>query len=96
MFLKPLHASYVNGAVAMSAMKEYTKEELAKFDGKNGTKALIAVNGKVYDVTGIDLWQDGDHMSMHSAGQDLTGVLSESPHDDSIFEKIKLVGTLKQ
>jgi predicted heme/steroid binding protein len=80
----------------MSEMKEYTKEELAKFDGKNGTKALIAVNGKVYDVTGTDMWEYGEHMSMHSAGQDLTEGFSESPHDDSIFEKIKLVGTLKQ
>ncbi|MGA2572806.1 MAG: cytochrome b5 domain-containing protein [Candidatus Methanomethylicaceae archaeon] len=80
----------------MSEMKEYTKEELAKFDGKNGTKALIAANGKVYEVTGNDMWDNGEHMSMHSAGQDLTEGLSESPHDDSIFEKIKLVGTLKQ
>jgi predicted heme/steroid binding protein len=32
-------------------MKTFSKEELAKNNGKNGSPAFIAYNGKVYDVT---------------------------------------------
>lgn len=38
--------------------KTFTLEELVKFDGQNGHKAYVAVNGTVYDV---DAWQEGQH-----------------------------------
>ena len=41
-------------------MKEYTLEELADYNGKNG-KIYIAYQGQVYDVTNSYLWEDGVH-----------------------------------
>ncbi|MCT6807216.1 MAG: steroid-binding protein, partial [Bombilactobacillus sp.] len=31
-------------------MEKFTKESLAKYDGKNGNPAYVAINGDVYDV----------------------------------------------
>ncbi len=32
-------------------MRKFTREELKKYDGKNGRPAYIAYKGKVYDVS---------------------------------------------
>ncbi|MCK4472589.1 MAG: cytochrome B5, partial [Anaerolineae bacterium] len=40
-------------------MREFTKEELAQHDGKNGAAAFVAHEGKVYDVSRSFLWQNG-------------------------------------
>ncbi|MGZ4887094.1 MAG: cytochrome b5 domain-containing protein, partial [Candidatus Aminicenantales bacterium] len=45
---------------------------MAKNNGGNGSRAFIAFDGKVYDVTDSDLWSGGDHMGAHQAGKDLT------------------------
>jgi predicted heme/steroid binding protein len=50
---------------------ELTLEELALFDGKNGNKGYVAVNGIIYDVTNSSLWPNGNHNG-YQAGQDLT------------------------
>ncbi|NYT19869.1 MAG: cytochrome B5 [Methanosarcinales archaeon] len=75
-------------------MEEFTKEELAKFNGKDGAKCYIAYQGKVYDVTDSILWDDGDHQGMHEAGIDLTEEMDDSPHDDDVMEEIPVIGTL--
>ena len=38
---------------AAQESKKFSKEEFARNNGKNGTPAFFAVNGKVYDVTVI-------------------------------------------
>ncbi len=53
-------------------MKEFTIDELAGFDGKDGRAAYVAYEGVVYDVTESAMWGDGDHEGMHFAGADLT------------------------
>ncbi len=78
----------------MEASKKFTLEELAKFDGKEGRPAYVAVSGKVYDVTEANLWMDGNHMGEHDAGKDLTEALASSSHGDSVIESMKLVGIL--
>ncbi|NPE28270.1 cytochrome B5 [Methanococcoides sp. SA1] len=76
-------------------MEEFTTEELAKYNGKDGEKCYFAYKGKVYDVTESMLWEDGDHQGMHEGGIDLTEDQEDAPHDDDVLEDFPVVGTLK-
>jgi predicted heme/steroid binding protein len=57
-------------------MKIFTKEELRKYDGRNGV-VYIAYNGKVFDVSDSYHWRTGIHHAMHPCGCDLTEALGE-------------------
>jgi predicted heme/steroid binding protein len=72
---------------------EMTLEELALFDGRNGNKAYVAVNGIIYDVTNSSLWSNGGHNGFR-AGQDLSVAIMSSPHGLSTLERLPVVGTL--
>jgi predicted heme/steroid binding protein len=76
-------------------MKEFTKEELARYDGKNGRPAYVAYEGKVYDLSGSFLWNNGSHQVLHDAGVDLTDAMEQAPHGRDVFDKFPLVGTLR-
>jgi predicted heme/steroid binding protein len=43
-------------------LKEFTREELAKYNGKEGQPVYVAYDGKVYDVSESKLWKTGAHM----------------------------------
>ena len=73
--------------------KAFTLSELAKFNGKNGVAAYVAVKGIVYDVTNVSQWEKGTHNG-YEAGVDLTEAFKNSPHQDSIFNGIPVVGKL--
>ncbi len=73
-----------------------TKDELATFDGKDGRKAYVAVNGKVYDFTESPLWAAGDHQGLHAAGCDLTEELKSAPHVRAVIERYPVVGNLEE
>ena len=75
-------------------MKEFSKEELARYNGKDGRPAYAAYKGKVYDLSGSFLWNDGSHQVLHNAGVDLTNAMEQAPHGEDILEKFPLVGTL--
>ncbi len=62
-------------------MQEFTAEDLARYDGKNGQPAYVAYQGKVYDVSGSEMWTEGEHEGMHFAGHDLTDEQADAPHD---------------
>ena len=81
-------------AASASALQAFTPTELAKYDGKNGAKAYVACNGTVYDVTDLPQWNKGSHEG-HVAGTDLTDVISQSPHGESILKNLPVVGTLQ-
>ncbi len=66
---------------------------LSRFDGKEGRPAYIAFEGKVYDVTGLNLWGDGVHMKRHTSGSDLTPSLAKAPHGCEKIEALEVVGT---
>lgn len=74
-------------------MKEFTLEELAEFDGRDGKPAYVAFKGIVYDVTESSMWGDGDHEDQHQAGADLTDAHQDAPHDEYIVD-FPEIGTL--
>ena len=76
-------------------LKEFSREELATFNGENGQPVYIAHDNKVYDVSESKLWKTGSHMRRHQAGTDLTEEIGGAPHDIEVFEKFRQVGTLK-
>lgn len=48
----------------------FTAAELKEFDGKSGRPVYVAVDGVVYDLSGVKYWKGGSHMNMLSAGED--------------------------
>jgi predicted heme/steroid binding protein/uncharacterized membrane protein len=72
---------------------EMTPDELRAFDGKEGRRALVAVEGVIYDVTDSRLWKNGKH-TRHLAGNDLTDSIKQAPHDSVRLLAFPKVGTL--
>lgn len=71
----------------------FTHEELAKFNGKSGNPAYVAVNGTVYDVTDNAAWAAASHFGL-MAGNDLTGQFASCHTGQPILNKLKVVGKL--
>lgn len=72
-----------------------TREELALYDGRNGRRAFVAVNGRIYDVSASKFWKGGDHLGAHQAGQELGEALGAAPHIRAVVERFPMVGELK-
>jgi len=72
---------------------EISMDELAKYNGKDGNPAYIAVDGIVYDVTEHPNWNEGMHGKV-SAGQDISQLLKDAPHGYSKLEGLKAVGKI--
>jgi len=77
---------------ATSTTKIFTVAELAKYNGKNGTPAYVAIDGNVYDLSST--FKEGKHYS-HLAGTDLTQAFY-SEHAKSILNRFPIVGTLQK
>lgn len=75
-------------------MKKVDKEELEKADGAEERSALVAVDGKVYDVTRSEMWPGGRHMNVHAAGRDLSAEIKAAPHGTDVLERFEQVGEL--
>lgn len=73
-------------------MKVYTPDELARGNGEEGNATLVAVEGKVYDLSPSKKWIKGRHMKRHQAGCDLTGDISAAPHGPEVLERFEMVG----
>jgi predicted heme/steroid binding protein/uncharacterized membrane protein len=76
--------------------REFTRAELAGKNGSDGNPAYIAFQGKVYDVSGSDMWRGGRHMDLHQAGHELTGELAEAPHGEEVLERYPQVGIIRE
>ena len=88
-------ASNSNVNATETSNKEFTLDELKKYDGKNGNKAYVAVDGVVYDVTNVDAWKNGEHKNGITAGNDLSKEINKSPHGKDVLEDLPVVGKLK-
>lgn len=72
----------------------FTAETLAKYDGKDGNPAYVAINGTVYDVSAVPNWKGGLH-NRNTAGMDLTPALGKSPHGEKVLADLPIVGTFE-
>jgi predicted heme/steroid binding protein len=70
-----------------------TRDQLSKYDGKNGNPAYVAVNGVIYDVTNNAAWATASHFGL-TAGKDLTGPFNSCHGGQRILSKLKAVGKL--
>ena len=76
-------------------LKEFTRDELSTYDGKDGRPVYIAHEGKVYDVSASKLWKTGSHMKRHQSGHDLSEDIKGAPHDTSVLGRFPQIGILK-
>ncbi len=49
----------------------FTEKELSAFNGSEGIPAYIAVNGDVFDVSHVSVWDSGSYKG-YGAGQDMS------------------------
>lgn len=75
--------------------REFTLEELAQYNGKNGNPAYVAVNGVVYDVTNNAAWAAASHFGL-TAGKDLTSEFASCHASQAILNQLTVVGKLLQ
>lgn len=74
--------------------RRFTLAELAPHDGSEGRAAYIAFKGKVYDATGSQLWEHGQHGAVHLAGTDLTEEFANAPHSEEVLARLPMLGVL--
>lgn len=79
---------------AETGLLQMTIDELEQFNGKDGNKAFVAIDGNVYDVTGNRKWLDGNHEKGMSAGRDLSAFISSAPHGYDILKQFTVVGKI--
>lgn len=89
------NAAPLNSIQSISDHENFTLEELAKYNGKNGYPAYVAINGTVYDVTNNATWAAASHFGL-SAGKDLSNELASCHAGQQILNKLKVVGKLTQ
>jgi predicted heme/steroid binding protein len=83
----------VNPNPPAEELEVITLDELATFDGQDGRFAYVAIDGLVYDVTGIPAW-NGGHQGLQP-GADLTEAIERSPHGRSVLNGLRVVGKLE-
>jgi predicted heme/steroid binding protein/uncharacterized membrane protein len=76
-------------------MREFNKESLAEFNGKDGKPVYVAHKGKVFDVSTSRFWKTGAHMKRHPSGKDLTTEIQLAPHGPEVLERFPQIGSLK-
>ncbi len=79
-------------ALVNESSTTFTLEQLAQYNGDNGSTAYIAVDGVVYDVT--DEFTNGTHQGIKIGGTDATAIFASSPHSATLLSTLPVVGTL--
>ncbi len=92
---KPTNDKYMMSYSRASVQKEFTIEELAKYNGIDGKPSYVAVDGIVYDVSNETSWKAGIHFGL-SAGQDLTESFNNCHNKAEILDQLPKVGILKE
>jgi predicted heme/steroid binding protein/uncharacterized membrane protein len=74
-------------------MKIFSLQDLQRENGENGSQTLVAVDGKVYDLSSSKKWVRGKHMNRHKAGVDLSTDIRSAPHGVDVLERFVVEGT---
>lgn len=76
-------------------VQEYTLEEVAKYNGQNGSEAWVVIEGNIYDASKVKEWANGMHFGV-KAGQDVSQYFKTCHNSNKNFlDKLILVGKLK-
>ena len=70
-----------------------TRAQLEEYNGTGGKPAYVVYNGKIYDMSGSEVFKEGMHFN-HELGFDLTDDMQMAPHDEDVLEKFPVVGEL--
>jgi len=81
-------------AVPPREKKDMTVEELAGCTGQDGSPALFAYRGTIYDASESKVWAGGVHFGKHQAGFDLTDALKLAPHGEDRVLRLPAVKKL--
>ncbi len=80
--------------MSKNELPTYSHSQLALRNGQDYPEVWCAYKNNIYDVSISKLWRKGQHYE-HWAGQDLTLELKDAPHTENVFDKFKIVGTLR-
>ncbi len=92
--VSPAASAPPTAAESAAAEPSFTPAELASYDGQNGNKAYIAVDGVVYDVTALSQWGSALHAGKFAPGKDYSAEIKSAPHPVSYLLRAVRVGTL--
>lgn len=73
--------------------KQFTLEELSKYNGVSGKPAYVSINGIVYDVSSVKTWAGGEHFGI-SAGIDATKMFNDCHGSSEILNTLPKVGVM--
>ena len=76
-------------------MKQFTADELSRYNGKAGKPIYVSLQGKVRDLTQAFLWQGGEHQGLHWAGHEMKDEIKEAPHGPEMLDPFPVVGELE-
>jgi len=82
-------------ALPVQNNQTFTKEDLAKYNGKNGMPAYVAVSGTVYNVTNNAAWGAATHFGL-AAGNDLSAQFASCHAGQPILQKLPVVGKMME
>ena len=75
-----------------------TTPDLAASNGLNGAKCWVAIDGVAYDASNNREWSGGVHQpsgGLAKCGEDLSSIISQSPHGKSVLSELPIIGQLK-
>ncbi|MDP4090378.1 MAG: cytochrome b5 domain-containing protein [Bacillota bacterium] len=75
-------------------VREFTIEELTKYNGRRGMPAYVAVDGIVYDLSNVSSWGGGTHFGL-VAGENLSAEYMSCHGVMDILAKLSRVGTIR-
>lgn len=83
---------------AANSSKTFTADTIKQYDGKDGHQCYVAVKGVVYEIKDSAYWKDGQHTPSDGrgyCGADMTSVISQSPHGESVLSSLPKVGVFQ-
>ena len=90
-----LEETVAPGFVNSNGELELTIQDLAYYNGRDGKKAYVAVDGIVYDVTNSSKWTGGSHFGGATAGRDLTAAMDANPsHGRENLSRVPRIGII--
>ncbi|MGE4277712.1 MAG: cytochrome b5 domain-containing protein [Lawsonibacter sp.] len=93
MLVQGLQNGASTNGLQLGAGRFFTREELSKYNGRNGNSAYVAVDGVVYDVSNVAAWGGATHFGL-TAGTDVTSQFASCHAGQPILSKLKVVGKM--